>query len=263
VVAGSLGFVYVAAALYPVYIPAYQLFILGSTVWIIYTADRLLDTFRNPQIKSTRHKFQFTHRKLSLFFLIGCILLNGWMLLLYKPTKLIIGGLWMALFMVVYFLLKQILSTQKKWFPFKEVFIAMGYSMGIMLLPFSNSNHWPNVWIILWGYIFIVALINVLVIGSFERKEDWVLGEKSIIHLIQPKWEKLVCVLLSMVGWVMVFFLNFIHPVTIFLMILQGALLLPLFFREKFSLNLRYRLWEDGVLMLPIPVLIFDSFLYF
>ena len=214
-------------------------------------------------MRTARHDFQFTHRKLSLFILSCCTLLNAWMLLHHRPAKLMIGGIWMAVLMIVYFLLKQILSIQKKWFPFKEVFIAMGYSMGIMLLPFSNCNTWPKVWIILCGYIFIVALINVLVIGSFEREDDWVLGEKSMIHLIQFKWEKILCMLLFMFAWVLVLFLKFIHPVTIVLMILPGAQLLPLFFREKFRLNFRYRLWEDGMLMLPISFLIFDSFLYF
>ncbi len=261
VVAGAVGFVYTAVALFPVKIPTYQIVILSSTVWIIYTSDRLLDTFRNPQVLTTRHQFQYTNRKASLVVLFVLVAVNLLLFLIHKPMKLIMGGMLVSVFMLVYLLIKQGVSFRKKSFLLKEIFIACCYSMGIMLLPFSNCETWPGDWSLLMGYIFLIALINVFVIGSFEEKEDLLFGEKSMVHWIPSAWVVRLCILFSIMAIALAGMLFTHHPVTLALIALPILLLVPLFFREKFARHNLYRLWEDGMLMLPVPVLIFDSFL--
>lgn len=258
---GAVGFVYTAVAIFPVRIPTYQMFILSSTVWIIYTSDRMLDLFRNPQVSTTRHVFQHTNRKASLMVLVGLIAINFLLILINKPMKLIWGGMVVSAFMLAYLFIKQGLSFRKKSFLFKEIFIAGGYSMGIMLLPFSNSDTWPKDWSLLMGYIFLVAMINVFVIGSFEKKEDLLLGEKSLIHIIPTRWLITLCVCVAIIAVLLSTTLISFHIVILALIPLPILLLLPLFFRENFLRHNYYRLWEDGMLMLPIPFLIINSFL--
>lgn len=261
VVTGAVGFVYTAVAIFPVSIPTYQIIILSSTVWIIYTSDRMLDLFRNPQVSTTRHVFQHTNRKASLMVLVGLIAINLLLILINKPIKLIRGGIFLSAFMLAYLFIKQGLSFRKKSFLFKEIFIAGGYSMGIMLLPFSNSDTWPKDWCLLMGYIFLVAMINVFVIGSFEKKEDLLLGEKSLVHCISSAWVVRWCIIFSMLAMSLAGIIFSHHTVTLAMIALPILLLLPLFFRENFFRHNYYRLWEDGMLMLPIPFLIINSFL--
>jgi len=261
VVAGTVGFVYTAVALFPVDIPIYQIVVLSSMVWSIYTIDRMLDMYRNPQVSTTRHLFQYAFRKIIWVVLLGLFVVNLLLIAINKPLKLIGGGMVVGAFMLGYLLMKQSLSFRKKSFLLKEILIALGYAMGIMLLPFSNSNTWPVEWSLLMGYIFLIALINVFVIGSFEKDEDLLLGEKSLVHCISFEWVLRWCMLFSIIALALAGMLFAHHPLTLALIALPVLLLLPLFFREKFIRQNQYRLWEDGMLMLPIPVLIFDSFL--
>lgn len=221
----------------------------------------MLDTFRNPQVSTTRHLFQFANRKFSLVFLLALAFANGWLLILHMPAKLIGSGLSVSVFVLFYLFLKHLLSARKIPFVLKEVFIAIGYSMGIMLVPFSNSQVWPMEWSILSGYLFLTALINVFIIGSFEKKDDLLLGEKSLIYFIHPVWLKRSCIVLSIAAMILAILLMKDQVVILALIILPLLLLLPLFFRESFVKQNLYRLWEDGMLMLPVPFLIFDSFL--
>jgi len=221
----------------------------------------MLDTFKNPQVSTTRHQFQYINRKVSLVVLFVLVAVNLLLILIHKPLKLIVGGMLVSAFMLGYLLMKQSLSFRKKSFLLKEILIALGYAMGIMLLPFSNSNTWPVEWSLLMGYIFLIALINVFVIGSFEKDEDLLLGEKSLVHCISFEWVLRWCMLFSIIALALAGMLFAHHPVTLALTALPILLLLPLFFREKFARHNHYRLWEDGMLLLPVPVLIFDSFL--
>lgn len=261
VVTGTIGFVYTAVAIFPVSIPTYQIFILSSTVWIIYTSDRLLDKYRNPHISTTRHHFQFSYRNASLVILLSLIAINLLLILINKPIKLIRGGIVLSAFMMFYLFIKQGLIFPKKSFLFKEIFIACGYSLGIMLLPFCNSDTWPYEWGILTGYIFLVALINVFVIGTFEKEQDLLFGEKSLIHIIPTRWLLTLCMCFAIIAVLLSTTLISFHIVSLALIPLPILLLLPLFFRESFLRHNYYRLWEDGMLMLPIPFLIINSFL--
>lgn len=258
--AGAVGFVYTAVAIFPVSIPTYQILILSSTVWIIYTSDRLLDTCRNPQISTTRHLFQFSYRNVSLVVLLSLIAVNLLLILINKPIKLIWGGIVLSAFMMVYLFIKQGLIFPKKTFLVKEIFIACGYSLGIMLLPFSNSDTWPYEWSLLTGYIFLVALINVFVIGTFEKEQDLLFGEKSLIHIIPPRWLLALCVCFVIIAVIVSAMLSALHIVSLGLIPLPILLLLPLFFRVTFLRHNYYRLWEDGMLMLPIPFLTINTF---
>jgi 4-hydroxybenzoate polyprenyltransferase len=165
--------------------PAYSVwsyFVLGSTVWIIYTADRLWDVRRMTELPLTaRHRFHFHNRK-ALWKATGIVTgLTAVLTLLFLPFRVIGFGLGLAVAVALYLWLVHLLSAhyRKKWFQ-KEPLVAVLYTAGI----------WGPVWV-LRGYtsaadcvlcllFAAIAFQNLLLFSLFDLENDQRRNEQSL-----------------------------------------------------------------------------------
>ncbi|NBB78062.1 MAG: hypothetical protein GVY36_01225 [Verrucomicrobia bacterium] len=154
----------------PLSLPAYL--VLGCSVWLSYTADRLFDVARRPStaLLSVRHRFAKRRRILLWRVWFGVLALN-----LITATQLssfqLKQGSVLLLLCVLYTWLNQKLS--RHYFP-KELCVALIYTGGIVVfLPEPPSL----TFVFLFTYL---CLLNCLMIGAKETSVDAQLRIRSL-----------------------------------------------------------------------------------
>src|SRR6187402_2077625 len=105
VAAGAVCSSLLFAEILKVHILSYGLASLGLSVWIIYTADDLLDARKIKTPAATeRHRFHQRHFNLLLILLAVAILVNG-LIILFVRKPVLISGIIVASFVAIYLLL--------------------------------------------------------------------------------------------------------------------------------------------------------------
>jgi hypothetical protein len=228
-----------------VHILPYGLLSLALTVWIIYTADHLLDARKIKTKASTeRHAFHQQHYNPLIKTLILALLLNG-VLLFFIREQVLAGGIVLASGVGMYLLVHRYMHV------LKEAVIAVFYTMGILLpsitvtsVPFTDLP-----WTVIIQFL-LLALSNLLVFSWFDYEKDVRDNTSSFVTNI-GKRKTSVCI------WLLVLL---ICVLTSFSTLLPASLLLvtmvvwfacifscPGWFAEKD----RFRLMGDAVFMLP------------
>jgi len=167
--------------------------VLGLSVWLTYTADRLLDIRRRPPEKllSKRHRFAKRHSQ-KLWPLWAVILATNILLaLLTLDERQLHFGFVLLSICLTYTALNQALS--KHFFP-KEPLVAIIFAGGtqIFLPRFSDSAT-------LLAFTGI-CLLNCLLISQKEQVIDARLRVYSLGNRLATRWIRplfLVCLLLS------------------------------------------------------------------
>ncbi len=163
--------------------PLAWLFILPSTVWIIYFLDHWLDTKENGHIISPRHAFIHQNRKIFVLFASLLALINGIILIVFFSFSQISYATMVVLPCLFYFLCTYF---KVKWFT-KELFAALIYTLGICFLPiYSNLSESASLlFIAYFGIIvFLIALINLLQIAMVEAKADTIHKQQNTANII-------------------------------------------------------------------------------
>jgi len=147
--------------------------VLGLSVWLTYTADRLFDARRRPaeRLMSIRHRF--ADRNASTLWLVWAGALGadiGIACLFLEPWQLQRGSL-LLLACLAYTFLHQAVFT--RFFP-KEIVVALIFASGIWV--FLEN---PSVWLP-WLAFALLCLLNCLVIASKEREVDRSLEVRSV-----------------------------------------------------------------------------------
>src|SRR5882724_5927551 len=131
VAAGAIVSALFFAKIFQVVILPYGMISLGLTVWIIYTADHLIDAREIKQPASTeRHRFHQRYFKPLFILLIIAGGIDATQLFFIRKT-VFFEGLGLAFLIVVYFLLQRHLRF------LKEIIGAVLYTGGVVLIPFS------------------------------------------------------------------------------------------------------------------------------
>jgi len=146
--------------------------VLGLSVWLTYTADRLLDVSRRPpdSLISVRHRFAQGHSRalrLSWAAVLGADV--GLAFLFLEAWQLQRGGL-LLLGCLGYTFLHQALFP--RFFP-KEVFVAPIFASGVWI--FLDTPR-PG---LAWLSFALLCLLNCLLIARKERAVDRSLDVKS------------------------------------------------------------------------------------
>lgn len=231
---------------------------LFSTVWMVYTVDRLLDSHRN-QIKlvTYRHRFHKQYKK-SLILVIGLLtIFNCAFILIVFPLKLILFGSTIFLFVAFYLITAQI-GTIRIYFPlYKEVFTALGYSLGVVLLPyyflgFSSST----LEILIFILVFKIALINLLLFSYFEINTDKLQQQQSAATLLGRKSILTIVWSLSFLSVsIAVILINSYTYKALVFMVMVLTLYIISINSKYFKIIDRYRILGDGVFLFPIIIL--------
>ncbi|MCW5910295.1 MAG: hypothetical protein KIT62_04435 [Cyclobacteriaceae bacterium] len=219
---------------------------LGLTVWIIYTADRLLDVRHlTKPASSERHRFHQLHAGL-LWVLVLITSVTVCVLVIFIRPTVLLGGIMLAPVIALYLLF------QKK-LPVKEFMVALLYTTGVLLPAWPGS--WQPVWQVagLIGQFFLVALTNIFLFAWFEAEADTRMGQLSIVTRIGKKRVFAVIMVLLALGVTAT-------AIAMVLNYLAGAIFLSMWFvlvallrfSRYFEKHERYRLWGDAIFYLPV-----------
>lgn len=224
----------------------YGIAALGVTVWIIYTADRLMDVKQLTQpAASERHRFHQQHDKalwLAVLIAVGAI---GLLIVFIRPTVML-GGFVLAAVILFYLLFQRRL-------PLKEVAVATLYTMGVLLPA------WPGQWdllqpnIIIIGELFSIALTNLLLFAWFESEQDVWMGQSSLVTRIGKKTvANLIYILIAGGVILSVVHALFVDPVSWIFFGMWLMLVFIFYFNSYFKENERYRIFGDAIFYLPL-----------
>jgi 4-hydroxybenzoate polyprenyltransferase len=245
----------------PAYSPV-SYFILGSTVWMIYTVDRLWDVYRTKGFPaSPRHQFHSDHRKSLWWAVVALTILTAIASLYFLPLQVIWFGLVLTLLVALYLWVVHWLSANRQnWFQ-KEPLVAVLYTAGVwgpvMALNGSVSAMQWVLCLIFAG----IAFQNLLLFSLFDLENDLQKQERSLATSWGPKRSGrvlnwlfagilLTCLIIRLSfsregrGW---------EVATI-----EAAMSLVLFviscFPNWFRRNERFRWIGDGIFFMPLLV---------
>lgn len=144
--------------------------ITALAVWLIYVADRILDSFRADQDtrQPVRHRFYRAHRTAFSLPFFAILLLTGWMTDTHLDLKTERAGIWLALVVGLYFVLVHVLRPEaRRLFP-KELAVAILFAAGTCL-PVATAVQIFQLWFLLPVFLFVLVLwMNALAIEYTE-----------------------------------------------------------------------------------------------
>jgi hypothetical protein len=162
-------------------LPWTQLWVLGGTVLLIYTADHQADVYRMPGPPLTdRHRFHWRYRRL-LRPLAGMLAVGLAGAALPLPRVVLVYGLLLAGAVGAYLLVVSRLpeARGRRWFH-KEILVAAMYTAGVWGSVAVRAGALPP-FARLAGVIFgLLALQNLLLFSYLEWEEDVSQGQRSL-----------------------------------------------------------------------------------
>lgn len=229
---------------------------LGLTVWIIYTADHLLDVWKNPKPASTeRHRLHQQYFNVLGVILVLALIIVGIEVNFIRQSVLI-GGIQLSILVAIYFI------AQKHLKFLKEIAAAILYTGGVLIAPFSllDGGLSPGQLIIVVQF-FLTALANLLMFSLFDLKNDFEDSHPSIAI----SWgESTTMILLTVVflihaGLSVMYFTVYPGSLSAGSVILgmNVVLILMVLKRNYFTIDDRYRVIGDGVFLLPSIFILF------
>lgn len=252
VAVGSIISAAFLAKIFDTPISLYALLCLGLTVWLIYTADHLLDA-KSLAVKasSLRHEFHQKHFRIismTALFITGIIIC----LLFYIEQPLLLGGIYLSVFVIFYFLIQRKFGILKEWLG------TILYGSGVMLPVLSYSENPFQVLLTLPSILFFnTVLINILMFSLFDREKDLADKYLSFVTMVGKRAAAnlLNSLLLIQVG-LLVYGYSMSSGSTNVFMMMFFALLIIYIKAKWFKVEDRYRLAGDAVFFIPIISLI-------
>jgi hypothetical protein len=239
-------------------------FLLPASVWVIYTADQLMDARKvGARSVNVRHKFHFDHFKiLALIAAVTCCILA----FLYLREMVFIGGFMMGGLAVMHIL---IAYWGKVRFG-KEISVAVIYACGVWFAPFLNRGVEISPLYIAAFVIFILgAILNLFMNSVIEFAIDRQEGQVFGMGLATRKAIRRAVIGVSfgaIIGIASFAIYGFIHGLNPVVLAGYGYLLLVcavpgiiLFYEDFFAKDQRYRLPAELVFCVGAVLLAFRS----
>lgn len=236
------------AKYFDVQLRPYALIALGLTVWIIYTADHLLDAHKVKNEASTlRHKFHQTYFKTLVAFLVLACLLDFALLFFIRP-QVLHAGVVLICIVAVYLLLNRWMSY------IKEIAVAVLYCGGVMLPALSlETSGISTRHVIVIVCFFLTALINILMFSWFDFESDVRDGNNSFAVKFGKTFTKRFISILFVLQVALLLALSSGGDFTTLLMFatMNGILYLIFAASSRFNRLEYYRLAGDAVFLIP------------
>ncbi len=230
-------------------VPTYSSLIsLCLTVWVIYTADRLLDVRDVAgEVASERHRFHQRNQSKLMYCLVAVLIIDI-VLIFFLPFKIIEHGIFLSLVVVIYLLLRRKLHISK------EILVAALYTTGVVLPALPESKLSPVKYLPILLF-FLIALINLIIFSWYEKENDLRDRHDSVATLVEEMTIQYILTGLFVITFSISFYL-FFHPAYHFIslvFIAMAAILLLIFTCKKFfTRNDYYRLAGDAIFLFPI-----------
>ena len=228
---------------------------LGIAAWLIYTIDHLIDAkkIKHPATIERHRIHQERFHEITTLSIVVAIL--GFALLFFVPAKIIYSGITLFFFLPFYFVILHLMGSKPSHY--KEIIIALVYSLGIFLGPFSMND-----WVIdmeaavIFFQFAIIAFINLYTFSLYEYGLDSKDGHPSMVILLGVKRSRdLVKILfsvliLSIVG--LMIYNPLVWRVMVIYLLMLIVLGLVFLKRPWFEKNELYRVLGDAVFYIPV-----------
>lgn len=226
--------------------------LLGIVVWLIYTADHLLDAWSMSEAAmSERHRFHQKHF-LPLFIIFLVVGAGAVGLIFLIRIQLITAGIVFGSFVVIYLLVSRWLKY------FKELAGSLLYTGGVLLPAWSlHSQPFTSSQITIIIIFGLVAFTNMLIFARFSIEEDILNRQKSLATIMGiHSMNKLISIISALCFATMIFEAS--HQVSMELLILfvMESILVVIFVVKYFRYHDRYRVYGDAIFLLPAILLI-------
>ncbi|MEM6734722.1 MAG: hypothetical protein AAF620_01515 [Bacteroidota bacterium] len=223
--------------------PIVVYFLLGSSVWIVYTIDHIRDA-KKAKICS-RHRYQFHLRNeknlriIVLVFIVVCIGMT-----FYIRLSILISGMLLVGFSGIYLLVQDILAKNG----LKEFYVALIYTLGILIVPFVLKGLFE---LKIFISLFLLSYANLIIFSWFEKGEDISDGFTSLATYVSGSvLQKIILGIISL--GISISISTDLTKTGIFF--LAGFFVYAaLFLQDKWSCrNDRFRTIGDGIFLMPI-----------
>lgn len=251
IVLGAIFFLAYLEEYFKVAISLHVYFALAAAIWLIYTADHLIDA-RCVQASFTgRHAF---HRRNSkLLIILGAMVLCFSLVNIYFLDGVIIrNGALLAAGCVVYLLAVYLMP--RLWI--KELLVAIGYAVGVFLAPVSLSAERLEMTPVV--QFAGIALLNLLIFSYYDQQVDQQSGFRSLVLRIGPTRSKwfIVALALVLICSSCLLWLTYGSELQALFLVMAGVLLMVFCFPRHFQKAERYRTIGDGIFYLPALLLL-------
>ncbi len=164
--------------------------VLALSVWVVYTADHLVDAYRlGGEAHAPRHRFAHRHftvlallvTVLAITAVVLVIALLGRQVLYFGLTGGLVTGL---------YLLALLAHRGKGRFPVpKEAVVATLYTAGVWGIPLLSAPGGPALsqWLLAAAF-FLLALANTLLLSRADHDADLRDGHPSLAVTWGPQW---------------------------------------------------------------------------
>jgi hypothetical protein len=153
-----------------VHLPPVVTLVTALVIWLIYVADRILDSFQREETygEALRHQFYRAHRLAFLAPFLTVLLVTGWMAYADLGFQTWRDGLLLAAIVGGYFAVVHVLGGRaQKWFP-KEMAVAISFGIGTFM-PVSVRVQQLHFRFLLPFLLFLLVLwMNTLIIEYSE-----------------------------------------------------------------------------------------------
>lgn len=226
--------------------------LLGIIVWLIYTADHLLDAWSMKETAiSERHRF---HQK-NFILLASVFVGTGFVaiaLMFMIRIQLITAGIVFGTFVVTYLLINRWMKY------FKELTGSILYTGGVLLPAWSlHGQPLSQIQYLVIGVFLLIVLTNMLIFARFSMEEDQLNHQKSLATILGTRFMNALIRTIVVACFIVMILAatKEISSELIVLFIMELALVL-VFELKYFRSNDRYRAYGDAVFLLPAVILI-------
>ena len=219
--------------------------LLASSIWLIYTIDHLRDSISSQYSARARYVFHSKNKDSLKIAIVSVVVLSA-ISLFFLPQSILISGGILSFFCLTYIFFQPKLAGVG----LKELYVALIYSLGIMLAPVSLKGEFHAY---LFAILLILAFLNLTMFSWFDHGDDSKDSFKSIATVLGVEQTQKLIVLMSAVGLAIGFsglqysFLFSIYFIVVLFVYIFIALN-PIWARKEG----RYRTIGDGVFLLPI-----------
>lgn len=236
------------ASYFEVELRVYALICLGLTVWIIYSADHLMDAIKVKGEASTlRHRFHQEHFKwLTRLLLLAGVL--DFVLLFFLRAQVVHAGIFLICIVMVYLLVS-------RWLTYlKEIAVAGLYCGGVLLpaLSLKESGIVATDLVVMLCF-FLTALINVIMFAWFDHELDIRDGSSSFSTKFGKDFTRKLLIIVFMLQLIFLVVLMVVNSVLPFILFTgMNSILYLLFIRSnEFNRFEYYRLLGEAVFLIP------------
>lgn len=224
---------------------------LGLSVWVIYTADHLMDARRIRKAASTeRHRFHQKHFAALVVVASFLLMLDSGIVIFIGPDVLR-PGILLGLIVAVY------LVTQRYVGYMKEFVGAALYTSGVSL-PALISFHGGITLeqIMVGGDFMLLAWINLLLFSLYDIERDRENDQVSFATVMGSRiTQGIIDILFITVLIINIYlFTESLYGPAIILSSMSMVLFMLLLFRRFFSNGNRFRYLGDAVFLIPLIV---------